>query len=323
LNEAAIRFKEARKGQISSLQAAVLGRNLMNIVLARTFLEIIECGNLNKAADRLHVTQSTVTMRIKALETIIGQQLFIRNRSGAELTSAGAKFRRYAELLVQVWQQAQQEITLPKDFNATINIGIAPYLWVGLGAEWVLWLRRQLPDVALAVQAGEPSILLHGLSHGLLDIALEYDPQTRPGFMVEPLFEERLVLVSDRPRGPVKWHPLYVYVDWGSGFRKAHSIAFPDEQTPGVSLPPDCALSFIFAYGGSGYFPSRLVNCYIREEKLFKVHGAREFQRQVYVVYSEKAASVSWFGKALDGLRRLSIPYCVASEATEITVYRF
>jgi len=39
----------------------------MNIELARTFLEIIRSGNFNKAAERLHVTQSTVTMRVKAL----------------------------------------------------------------------------------------------------------------------------------------------------------------------------------------------------------------------------------------------------------------
>ena len=44
----------------------------MNIVLARTFLETLEAGNLNKAAARLHVTQSTVTMRLNALEDLLG-----------------------------------------------------------------------------------------------------------------------------------------------------------------------------------------------------------------------------------------------------------
>ncbi len=66
----------------------------MNIGLARTFLEILEAGNLNKAAERLHVTQSTVTMRINALEDLLGQKLLVRSKSGVALTNSGFKFKR-------------------------------------------------------------------------------------------------------------------------------------------------------------------------------------------------------------------------------------
>ena len=66
----------------------------MNIDLARTFLEIAETGNFNKAAERLDVTQSTVSMRIKALEDEIGRPLFTRSKTGTELTPAGHQFRR-------------------------------------------------------------------------------------------------------------------------------------------------------------------------------------------------------------------------------------
>ncbi len=76
----------------------------MNLVLARTFLELVNAKNFNKAADRLHVTQSTVTVRIAALEELLGQQLFTREKSGVGLTVAGRKFLPYAELLLQTWQ---------------------------------------------------------------------------------------------------------------------------------------------------------------------------------------------------------------------------
>ena len=50
----------------------------MNLSTIETFLAIAECGQLNRAAKRLHVTQSTVTTRLNSLESELGQTLFQR-----------------------------------------------------------------------------------------------------------------------------------------------------------------------------------------------------------------------------------------------------
>jgi len=63
----------------------------MDIDQARTFLAIAAHGSFLEAAKRLHVTQSTVSARIHNLESDLGAQLFVRNRSGASLTSAGRR----------------------------------------------------------------------------------------------------------------------------------------------------------------------------------------------------------------------------------------
>ena len=73
----------------------------MNIELARTFLEVVAAGSLAGAAERLHVTHSTVTMRIKSLEDILRRKVLNRNRSGVTMTAAGAQFHPYAETLVR------------------------------------------------------------------------------------------------------------------------------------------------------------------------------------------------------------------------------
>ncbi|MGO3453167.1 MAG: LysR family transcriptional regulator, partial [Marinomonadaceae bacterium] len=52
----------------------------MDIELAKTFIEIMQSGTFAKAAERLHVTQTTVTARIHALEASMNCSLFIRNR---------------------------------------------------------------------------------------------------------------------------------------------------------------------------------------------------------------------------------------------------
>ena len=76
----------------------------MKIDHIRTFLEISNCGNFNRAAENLHVTQSTVSARVKAMEDRFGRILFTRGHSGVELTSAGQHFREYALNIQRLWQ---------------------------------------------------------------------------------------------------------------------------------------------------------------------------------------------------------------------------
>ena len=55
----------------------------MDIDLARTFLEIVRTGSFVAAAERLHVTQTTITARVQNLEQQLDCRLFVRNRAGA------------------------------------------------------------------------------------------------------------------------------------------------------------------------------------------------------------------------------------------------
>ena len=61
----------------------------MDTELARTFLTVVTAGNFITAAERLHVSQSTVSTRIHTLEEQLGCTLFVRNKAGATLTPAG------------------------------------------------------------------------------------------------------------------------------------------------------------------------------------------------------------------------------------------
>ena len=86
----------------------------MDIVLARTFLEIVAAGNFVRAAERLHVTQTAVSVRVQTLEELLGRKLFVRNKAGATLTPAGEQFLRYAPSLVQLWERARQQVAVPR-----------------------------------------------------------------------------------------------------------------------------------------------------------------------------------------------------------------
>ncbi|HIJ37264.1 MAG TPA: LysR family transcriptional regulator [Rhodospirillaceae bacterium] len=279
----------------------------MNIDLARTFLEITETGNFNRAAERLNVTQSTVSMRIKALEDELGRPLFIRNKAGTEMTAAGAQFRRYASNMVRVWEQARQELALPPGLRSLLTVGGQFSLWDRMLLPWMPWMRAEMPDVALKVEVGSSDGLMRLLGEGLIDICVMYSPQSRPGLVTEKILEERLVLVSAKPRTIADWDDSYVFVDWGPDFRAAHSQAFPDLSTPPVAVGLGIlGLRHITTQGGFGYFPMRVVRPYLQAGSLHMVEDAPEFRRPAHVVYATAEDHSDALNAAVRGFRHVA-----------------
>src|SRR4051812_44496380 len=101
----------------------------MDIELARTFVEIVSTGSFIKAADRLHVAQTTVSARVRLLEQQLGRPLFVRNKAGATLTPAGEQFLRFAPSFVQLWQRARQQVAVPAGGRAGFSIGSEGSPW--------------------------------------------------------------------------------------------------------------------------------------------------------------------------------------------------
>jgi LysR family transcriptional regulator, flagellar master operon regulator len=275
----------------------------MNVNLARTFLELVAVRNFNKASERLHVTQSAVTMRINSLEEQLGQKLFIRSNTGVELTVAGRKFQPFAESLVQVWQQARQSLALPADISALFSIGCDAALWRGHFDEWLKRLRDEQPSVALEIEVRHSAYLMQRLALGLLHVAVVYDPQPHHGIVVDFLFEDKLLLVTREPREKVRWHPQYVFVQWSAEFRAQHDAIMPVDVTPPVVFADGpFALDYILKCGGSGYFPLRMVLEHLQAGRLFFVADTPVMSCNVHLAYSNTVAGHCWFQEARDCL---------------------
>ncbi|MEH6775909.1 MAG: LysR family transcriptional regulator, partial [Cereibacter changlensis] len=80
----------------------------MQIELLETFLDLVETRSFNRSAERLGVTQSTVSARIAALETALGARLFDRSRAGTEPTMEGRRFEPHARSLRHEWNEARR-----------------------------------------------------------------------------------------------------------------------------------------------------------------------------------------------------------------------
>lgn len=278
----------------------------MHIDQIRTFLEVASTGNFNKAAETLHVTQSTVSARIKTLEIRLGRELFIRDHSGARLTPAGERLQRYATRLLKLWRRAESDVALPKQHRASICIGAAVSLWDQLELEWGGWMRREAPDVALHVVADYSPALMRLLADGAMDIGVMYEPRQMAGLVIEDLLVDDLYLQTTATTCTVDdetWRTGYTYVDWGDAFKLKHEDAFPDlvaDITVGLG---SIALSYIMKFGGSAFLPLRMTHPLIRSGQLSRVRGAPVFHRMGSVVYSSSPTDPDLLQLGLRGLR--------------------
>ena len=184
----------------------------------------------------------------------------------------------------------------------TVGSEVSP--WQPLLLDWVLWMRQSLRDVALRVHVDVPQDLINQVAGGLVDIAIMYAPQHRPGLKIDLLMEEELVLATTEPAASGNQLD-YVHVDWGPDFTLHHGVSFPD-ATPTLfaNLGP-LALSYVLSAGGSGYFRMQAVHHHLEAGRLHLVAGAPRFSYPVYVVYSANADE-GVLAPALAGLRTLT-----------------
>jgi len=269
----------------------------MDIDLAKTFLDIVRSGSLIATAERLHLTQTAVTARVKNLESQLGCQLFVRNRAGACLTPEGERFVGYATQIVQLWENAKYDVPLPEAKTSAIAVGGELALWSPLLLNWLSELRSNCESLAIQVETGEASRLIDHVHHGVLDIAVVYRPEYLPGLKIEQLLEEKLVMVSAEVPEP------YIYVDWGPTYEKQHDSAFPGKRRAELSIDFGVlALEYLLQHSGTGYFRARVVQRYIEEKKLHPVPNAPEFTYPIFAIYRD-SETVEAVHQALDRLR--------------------
>lgn len=280
----------------------------MDTELAHTFLVVIAAGSFVEASRRLHVTQSTVSTRIQRLEETLGAELFVRNKDGTTLTPAGRQFQRYAALLTRTVEQARQELGIVREFRASVTVGGRIGLWEDFLARWLSVFVARAPDVAVRALIGFEEDLMQALIDGRAHIGVMYTPQARPGLVIEPLLEDRLVMVSTHAEPAAEPADDYVYIDWGPEFFAQHSLAFPGFSGAAITMNIGrLGLQHILASGGSAYLPARQLREHEAAGRLHRVPRAPEFRLPAYLCYPADLSSEA-LTLALNTIR------CVAAE---------
>lgn len=161
----------------------------------------IDAGSLIAAAQRLNVSQPTVSAAIAKLETQLGQQLLIRHHAVGVVAAPGAK---------QFIEKARQLLTQADELQGTLNTGqIAGDINLGcfstLAAMYlpglITGLKQTYPNLHLNMFEGSQDTILDGLHQGTYHAALLYDHDLPPWVEAKPMIElpVHVVLNADHP----------------------------------------------------------------------------------------------------------------------------
>jgi DNA-binding transcriptional LysR family regulator len=249
-----------------------------------TFLDIIESRNFNRTADRLGLTQSTVSTRIKNLENAIGSELFHRGRAGAEPTAAGRRFEAYARAMMSTWSQARHDVRTFNRFEGSLRIAAQVGMTRSVLPLWVEALCQVLPRSSIHVESDYSNQMVIDLSMGNLDIAVLYAPRYLPEITYEHLMVEEYVMVSTTARTLSQVDPeTYIRPGYTVVIEKAHSELLPNLAVCRLSMGSESlAEAMLRRTGGTCYMRSDDARRFAAERPSFLVEGAPILNQPVH-----------------------------------------
>ncbi len=145
----------------------------MEIRTLRYFLESAREENMTRAAERLHVTQPTLSKQLKALEDELGQKLFTRHSSSIKLTAEGVLLRKRAEDILQIVDKTLDEFqSLDAECSGDIQIGCAESASMRYIAQVFKKIQTLHPRIRFHLRSGNLSDVQGDLDKGLSDFAV-------------------------------------------------------------------------------------------------------------------------------------------------------
>src|SRR5271165_1528649 len=163
--------------------------SMLDFDLLCAFVAVAECGGFRRAAERLHLTQSTVSQQIKRLELEAGRALFRRSTRAVALTDEGEMLLGDARRLLQLEEAARQRLAAPR-LSGTVRLGVVEEVAGGSLPSALGRFAALHPGVKLEVQTGVSAELIGQLDVGRLDVVFAKRPLgTSKGRLVwrEPL----------------------------------------------------------------------------------------------------------------------------------------
>lgn len=213
------------------------------IDVLRTFVAAAESGNFTRAGERVHRTQSAVSMQMKRLEEDMDARLFTRQGRGMALTGRGEALLGYARRLLALHDEAVASLTEP-EVRGEVRLG-APDGYASLHLPHILAdFSRDHPRVRVDLTCDTSDSLRRMLAAGELDLAVCTCGDVLDGG--RPIHRERVIWMAPPIGRPEEEDPLPLAVfhhgcvqrAWAlkalESMGRAYRIAFSSPSISGI-----------------------------------------------------------------------------------------
>ena len=166
---------------------------MLDPLLLRSFVAIIDTGSFTRAGERVHLTQSTISQQIRRLEQQLGCPLLDRSGRQVVATAEGEKLLGLARRILALLAQAEEQVS---EGSLQLSLGVPEDFAAGAITPVLAAFARDYPEVRLEVQSGLSHEIWQRFEAGELDLALV--KQTRGKGSPLASWREPLVWVDSR-----------------------------------------------------------------------------------------------------------------------------
>lgn len=144
--------------------------------ILKTFLTVARSKSFTRAAQEVHLAQSSVSDQMQSLEVELGAVLFARSKQGLALTQAGETLVSYAEGILALADEARGAVAAAAGHEAgLVTIGALETVAAIKLPEWLTAFQLGHPDVSLQLKVVGSGDLLRKLDTGEIDLAFCFD----------------------------------------------------------------------------------------------------------------------------------------------------
>jgi len=168
----------------------------MTLTELRYITTLAKVQHFGRAAEQCNVSQPTLSIAVKKLESELGIDLFERTKSQVRPTPVGEKIVVQSQLVLEqaaaikdIASSGKDQLNTPLHMGAIFTIG--PYLF----PHFIPPLQQNAPNMPLVIEEGYTSSLRTRLRNGEVDVIIVALPFTEADVVVQPLYEESFVVV--------------------------------------------------------------------------------------------------------------------------------
>lgn len=208
----------------------------MNTKELMIFTTVYEYGSVSKAAERLYMTQSSLSRVIQKIENDVGTELFRRTSDGLKPTSAGEIYRKSAEKMIELHRELLASISaLGKGDKGRIILGTTFFMGAYVLPIIIPTFNRIFPNIEVKVIEGTSTEIENELVKGLIDVAIIHLPLLTQGldYMVVASEHFMLAVPKDDPINQQAYHKSgeeTPYLDLKLTAKKPYILTHPNQR---------------------------------------------------------------------------------------------
>jgi len=256
------------------------------------FIEVSNCLNLSRASERLGISQPSLSLAIKRLESTIGVPLFIRHKQGVSLTQAGKQLVVHARQLLQYWDNTKSKaLASHHSVQGFYTIGCHSVISSYLLADFLPKLLADHPKLEIHLTHDISRKITEEVINLSCDLAIIVNPIEHPDLVIKKLCNDKVTFwvsknvsslqnIND-PNAVILCDPSLTQTQWLLKQRESAGIQAKRLMT---SNSLEAIVSLALTGCGIAILPERVANR-LGQNQLEPIPDAPSYSDEICLVY--------------------------------------